>query len=39
MDCSLKNRGKNLIRSSVNENKKKKKEKKKENNIVKISSI
>ena len=38
MDCSLKNRGKNLIRSSVNENKKKK-EKKKENNIVKISSI
>ena len=25
MDCSLKNRGKNLIRSSVNEKKKKKK--------------
>ena len=29
MDCSLKNRGKNLIRSSVNENKKKKKKRKK----------
>ena len=29
MDCSLKNRGKNLIRSSVNEKKKKKKRKEK----------
>ena len=28
MDCSLKNRGKNLIRSSVNENKKKKRKEK-----------